>query len=203
VIYVTHDQVEAMTLGQRICVMHDGKVSQIGRPLDVYHHPANVFVARFLGSPPMNVVRTQLAASGDGVRVSLGGAALALPHFAPASVGAFTQGQKEVLLGIRPEDIVPAASEPDLPAAVVQSAERLGAETVLSVSVEGSGELQIRAPRDLRFEPGERVGLKLSPTSIHLFDPGTGLAVERPASRGVPSDDRLPGLPSGPVTAES
>jgi multiple sugar transport system ATP-binding protein len=152
----------------------------------------------------MNVVRTQLAASGDGVRVSLGGAALALPHFAPASVGAFTQGQKEVLLGVRPEDIVPGASEPDLPAAVVQAAERLGAETVLSVSVEGSGELQIRAPRDLRFEPGERIGLKLSPTSIHLFDPGTGLAVERrmSASHAVPSDDRLPGLPSGPVTAE-
>jgi multiple sugar transport system ATP-binding protein len=197
-IYVTHDQVEAMTLGQRICVMHDGKISQIGRPLDVYHHPANVFVARFLGSPPMNVVRTRIAASGDGVRVSLGGAALALPHFAPASVAVFSQGQEEVLLGVRAEDIVPAAPEPDVPSAVVQAAERLGAETVLSVSVEGSGELQIRAPRDLRFEPGERIGLKLIPTSIHLFDPHTGLALDRrtPASRAVPSHDRFPGPPN-------
>jgi multiple sugar transport system ATP-binding protein len=190
-IYVTHDQVEAMTLGQRICVMHDGKVSQIGRPLDVYHRPANVFVARFLGSPPMNVVRTRLAVSGDVTRVSLGGAALALPHLAPASAAPFTQGQ-EVLLGIRPEDIVPGAPAPELPTAVVQAAERLGAETVLSVIVEESGELQIRAPRDLRFEPGDRIGLKLSATSIHLFNPNTGLALERrvPASRALSSTDR-------------
>jgi multiple sugar transport system ATP-binding protein len=203
-IYVTHDQVEAMTLGQRICVMHEGRVSQIGRPLDVYHQPANVFVARFLGSPPMNIVRTRPTTSGDTLRVSFGSATMVLPHYAPAAAASFTHGEREVLLGVRPEEIMPAAPGSDFPTAVVQGIEWLGAETILSVALEG-GELNARAPRDLRFDLGERIGLKLSPTSIHLFDPNTGVAFERrtPAARDVRTADRFPEPMSGQVAAES
>ena len=203
-IYVTHDQVEAMTLGQRICVMHEGRVAQIGRPLDVYHQPANVFVARFLGSPPMNVLRTRPTASADTLRASFGSTTMALPHYAPAAASSFAQGERVILLGIRPEEIMPTAAASDVPTAVVQGIERLGAETILSVALASGDELHVRAPRDLHFELGERIGLKLSPTSIHLFDPDTGIAFERrtPAARDGRTADRLAEATSRPIAAE-
>ena len=175
-IYVTHDQVEAMTLGDRICVMHDGRVAQIGAPLDVYRRPASVFVARFLGSPPMNIVpararrlRTACAA------MLVGGGSFALDG--AADPGALPR-DGAVLLGFRPEDIALAAPD-GRPRAIVQAVELLGAETILSATLEGGGDIAVRAPRDLVAQPGERIGLAVAPQALHLFDPQTGAALAR------------------------
>jgi multiple sugar transport system ATP-binding protein len=173
-IYVTHDQVEAMTLGDRICVMHDGKVAQIGAPLDVYRRPASVFVARFLGSPPMNIVPARLEGAG-GPTALVGGGGFALDGtLEPGQL----PGDGAVLLGFRPEDI--SLVSPDRgPSAIVQAAELLGAETILSATLEGGGEIAVRAPRDLIAQPGERIGLMVPPHALHLFDPHTGAALPR------------------------
>jgi multiple sugar transport system ATP-binding protein len=173
-IYVTHDQVEAMTLGDRICVMQDGKVAQIGPPLEVYRRPANVFVARFLGSPPMNVVPARLTPNGAGVHASLGGAALMLDHFASDAASGET-----ALLGVRPEDIALAAPSEGAPRAVVQAVELLGAETILSAALDDGGDIAVRTPRDARVAPGERICLRLDPDAVHLFHPETGAALPR------------------------
>ncbi len=177
-IYVTHDQVEAMTLGDRICVMHDGRVAQIGPPLEVYRRPASVFVARFLGSPPMNIVSAPVTLDG-GAKGAIGGATVALDGFDPDALGAFAQSSRPTLLGIRPEDMTLAPASEAHPQAVVQTVERLGAETVLTATLDGGGDVALRAPSDLRVEPGERVALRLSPAELHLFDPDTGAALAR------------------------
>jgi ABC-type sugar transport system ATPase subunit len=175
-IYVTHDQVEAMTLGDRICVMQHGKVAQIGAPLDVYRRPANVFVARFLGSPPMNIVSAELDRVGA-PRALAGGGGFALR--APVEIAAMPAGGA-ILLGFRPEDV--ALSSPETaPRALVQAVELLGAETIVSATLEGGGDIALRAPRDLVARPGECIGLAVAPDALHLFDPQTGAALTRPA----------------------
>jgi multiple sugar transport system ATP-binding protein len=175
-IYVTHDQIEAMTLGDRICVMHDGRVAQIGAPLEVYRRPASVFVARFLGSPPMNIVPARLDRA-SGLTALLGGGGFPLDGAVdPARLPA----DGAVLLGFRPEDIALAAPERG-PTAVVQAVELLGAETILAATLDGGGDIALRAPRDLVAEPGERIGLAVPPQALHLFDPATGAALARRA----------------------
>jgi len=171
-IYVTHDQVEAMTLGDRICVMHDGRVAQIGAPLDVYRRPASVFVARFLGSPPMNIVPARVERVNGGAAALVGGGAFALDG---AAAGA---AEGAVLLGFRPEDIALAAPD-GRPSAVVQAVELLGAETILAATLDGGGDIAVRAPRDVTARPGERIGLAVEPQALHLFDPQTGAALAR------------------------
>jgi multiple sugar transport system ATP-binding protein len=159
-IYVTHDQVEAMTMGDRICIMDHGRVAQIGAPLEVYHRPATTFVAGFLGSPPMNLLPATVA---DG-RVRLGAATLALKARAPDG---------PVTLGVRPEDLVPA---PDGPlAGEVAAVEPLGAETILSVRLPGvERELMLRAGRTAPAGLGDRIALVAPDEAIHLFDAATG-----------------------------
>jgi multiple sugar transport system ATP-binding protein len=176
-IYVTHDQVEAMTLGDRICVMQDGRVAQIGRPLDVYRQPANVFVARFLGSPPMNVVPARLAAENGAPGASFGGGWAPLDGYGPALLKAGAPA----LLGVRPEDIGVVEPAAGAPQAIVQAMELLGAETIVAATLEGGGDIQIRAARDLRVAPGERIGLHADRRDLHLFDPETGAAIPRQA----------------------
>ena len=173
-IYVTHDQVEAMTLGDRICVMHDGRVAQIGPPLDVYRRPASVFVARFLGSPPMNIVPARLDAGGRPRRGAR--RRRRRSRSTERRSGALRSGA--VLLGFRPEDIALAAPD-GRPSAIVQAVELLGAETILSATLDGGGDIAVRAPRDLSARPGERIGLAVAPQALHLFDPQTGAALAR------------------------
>ena len=177
-IYVTHDQIEAMTLGDRICVMHDGKVAQIGPPLEVYRRPASVFVARFLGSPPMNIVPARLDGTEDRLSALAGGGGFGLDGAVdPARLPA----DRAVLLGFRPEDVSLASPESG-PRAIVQAVELLGAETIVSATLEGGGEIAVRAPRDLVAQPGEPIGLAVPPQALHLFDPATGAAIPRRAS---------------------
>ncbi|GIX11867.1 ABC transporter ATP-binding protein [Elioraea sp.] len=159
-IYVTHDQVEAMTMGDRICIMDHGRVAQIGAPLEVYRRPATTFVAGFLGSPPMNLLPATVA---DG-RVRLGEATLTVPARVP---------EGPVTLGVRPEDLVPVPEGP-LRGEVV-AVEPLGAETILSLRLPGvERELMLRAGRSAPAALGERIALAAPDDAIHLFHAVTG-----------------------------
>jgi multiple sugar transport system ATP-binding protein len=180
-IYVTHDQVEAMTMGDRICIMNLGKVVQIGRPLDVYRSPADTFVARFLGNPPMNLLPGRIERQGDRVVVHVAGADLALSTSAVAALTRY--GDRDVIVGVRPEDLHEVAPSGDsqrfarLSVRVV-AVEPLGAETLLMVSIMGSNiELVARVGRDTVLRRGELTDLALDTATIHLFDRKSTLAI--------------------------
>ena len=179
-IYVTHDQVEAMTMGHRICIMNEGKVVQIGEPLEVYRKPADTFVARFLGNPPMNLLPGRIDVGDGRVVATLAGVPLALPGRAPAPLASYTG--REVTLGIRPEDLYesqPAGADAFARLAVrVLAVEPLGAETLLMLSVDGSGgEVIARVGRDTALRNGDRTDIALDARAIHLFDVVSGKAL--------------------------
>ena len=180
-IYVTHDQVEAMTMGDRICIMNNGEVVQIGHPLEVYRNPADTFVARFLGNPPMNLLNGHLDLIGGRAVVHIAGSAVALPErTAPSLVHSVGH---DVILGIRPEDLYEtpppgtAAQITRLPARVV-AVEPLGAETLLLVALDVTNdEIIARIGRDTALRNGDRLEISLDTTTIHLFDPATTKAI--------------------------
>lgn len=171
-IYVTHDQVEAMTMGDRICIMSGGKVIQTGRPMDVYRRPADVFVAGFLGNPPMNLLPAAIEADGDRRALRLGPQRLqaaASSDFPELSPG-------PIILGIRPEDlqIGPTGS---IQAQIAATAP-LGAETILSLVLPGlSQEILVRAGRDATVLPGEQTRLSCDLRAAAFFDATTGRAL--------------------------
>ena len=179
-IYVTHDQVEAMTMGHRICIMSKGAAVQVGRPLEVYRRPADTFVARFLGNPPMNLLPARIEAGTDRPGLRLGGARIELP---PDLARALPWGAADVILGVRPEDLyaVPppeiASRAAPLPARVA-AVEPLGAETLLVLTLEGMAEEVIaRIGRDTDLRPGDHPTMVLDSAAIHLFDPATTRAI--------------------------
>ena len=184
-IYVTHDQVEAMTMGSRICVMNGGKVAQIGAPLDVYWQPADTFVARFLGAPPMNLFTLPVAANGAGFE----GAAVSgrLTRWREATLAPFAG--REAILGVRAEDLyLNAAAVSGDPGGSVRgrvfAVEPLGAETLLAIETEGGTECTARLPRDVAARVGETVALHFAASAAYLFDKATGKAV---AADGAPA----------------
>jgi ABC-type sugar transport system ATPase subunit len=162
-IYVTHDQTEAMTLANRIVVLRAGRIEQVGAPLDLYNEPANLFVAGFIGSPRMNLLPATVAPQGRGVTVG-DGTAIALASVA-APPGA------TVTLGVRPEHVaVVPEGQGDLTAAV-DLVEQLGGETLLYASSPGLPPLTVRETGQLMRGRGERVGLALDRAHLHLFGP--------------------------------
>ncbi|MDB5949295.1 MAG: transporter [Massilia sp.] len=164
-IYVTHDQVEAMTLADRIVVLNAGRIEQVGPPLELYHRPDNLFVAGFLGAPPMNFLAGQVSAAGtDGCAIALaGGARVAVPPAASLAVG------DQVTVGIRPEHLVADAAGGI--AASVFAVERLGEATYLYAKVEPSGEqIVARADQDRAWEIGQRVLFEAPLSRVHVFD---------------------------------
>ncbi len=165
-IYVTHDQVEAMTMADKIVVLQAGRIEQVGSPLDLYHKPENLFVARFIGSPKMNIFRVRVEGVEGGIaRLALpGGAGLALP----IRGAALPDG--EVLLGIRPEHMTLAPAEAAV-AGSVRLAEHLGAETILHVGVADGEVALVRADGLSAARPGEPVALGIPPEACHLFHP--------------------------------
>jgi multiple sugar transport system ATP-binding protein len=171
-IYVTHDQVEAMTMGTRVCVMNLGRIVQVGQPMEVYRNPADTFVASFIGSPPANLLEAEVAGGADGeVVVRVAGRTLALPRHRTADLDEL--GDRRVLFGIRPEDIAvaPAGAETALPARLV-AVEPLGAETILVLAPDGlTGEILARVGPEVDLRPGDQVGLTLNLRTAHLFDP--------------------------------
>jgi len=172
-IYVTHDQVEAMTLGTRICIMNGGRIAQVGTPLDVYNNPADTFVAGFLGSPPMNL----MAAVSAGDRcVRAGGSVIEVPadRMQPSRSGT------ALTLGVRPEDMelgeASASGGPGFVGEIVQ-VERLGAETIVIVQCHDVGRLVTRRPGDARLSVGEMVRLVAPVGAYRVFDQ-SGLSLQ-------------------------
>jgi multiple sugar transport system ATP-binding protein len=162
-VYVTHDQVEAMTLGDRIAVMRDGAVQQLGTPDDIYSRPANRFVAEFIGSPAMNMIDGQR--SGDGLHA--GGLDLPLTPEQRRAVAA--AGVAEVVYGLRPESLSLAASGV---AGTLTMLEPTGPETYATVQT-AAGLLTARIPGRVVNRVGDQVFLHWSPTQAHLFDTGS------------------------------
>jgi multiple sugar transport system ATP-binding protein len=169
-IYVTHDQVEAMTLGDRIVLMHEGKVQQVGAPLDIYQRPANLFVAGFLGSPHMNQIAGRVERR-DGARFEAADGSLRI-RLRETEVPATAEG-RAVVLGIRPEAIQPG-SGPEAFSGVVEEIEPLGHESLLTVRA-GSTPITLRTEAGVEAEVGETLQLVLLPGALHWFDAASGL----------------------------
>ncbi len=170
-IYVTHDQIEAMTMGDRITLLRDGKVQQVGTPREVYERPANVFVAQFIGTPPMNLVPATVSGS------SFDTASFSLPIAAEIS-SRVSDGQK-VLLGIRPEQLEPAGkaeSRHSLIQVKIDVVEPIGHESIVHAI---AGDTRIVAIFEPHATPrvDEMTVMALDPAAIHVFDAATELSV--------------------------
>jgi ABC-type sugar transport system ATPase subunit len=173
-IYVTHDQLEAMTMSDLIAVMHGGIVQQFGSPAEVYNRPANLFVAGFIGSPPMNFLHGTLVTSGTQLAFSGPDLTIPLPDLRDGVAG------REVVLGVRPQDLTLVGWQ-DRPAARgrVWVVELVGSEKLVEVEL---GErrrvtVQVRADRPVNVD--EPVGVLLDPRSVHIFDAKDGRALRR------------------------
>jgi multiple sugar transport system ATP-binding protein len=188
IIHVTHDQVEAMTMGERICIMREGRIVQVGRPLDVYRSPANTFVAGFLASPPMNLIGARLVAGVDGGLILEGGSLrLSIPNAFAEAYRPYVG--RPVTFGIRAEDIhdQPAGTERQPMDASVIALEALGAEVVLimELAAERKVEIAARLGRTYRAPIGSRQRLFLDLAEMQLFDPETTNAIPRPDARAA------------------
>jgi ABC-type sugar transport system ATPase subunit len=169
-VYVTHDQSEALTMADRIAVMRGGKLEVYGTPAELYDRPRTRFVASFIGHPPMNLLPAELAGDDGALSVRFAGAAVPLPAPLAQRLNGDGRAGRKVFLGIRPEDMLPAADgqiegEVDL-------VEPLGRDDMLSVRF-GDTQLNALAPSGTRIAAGSQVRLKINPERIHLFDPAT------------------------------
>ncbi|HSE12519.1 MAG TPA: sn-glycerol-3-phosphate ABC transporter ATP-binding protein UgpC, partial [Rudaea sp.] len=173
-IYVTHDQIEAMTLGQRIVVFNRGEIQQIDTPMNLYTKPANLFVAGFLGSPAMNFFRGMLRAQGH-LYLDCGATILPLGNDAGVAARLRDSLNSEIIAGIRPEDLHPLAdaqaAQPSL-SAHLDVVEPVGNEVFLNLSC-GGAELVARTPPGDLPQPGSELNLGYAPTALHFFDAKT------------------------------
>jgi len=179
-IYVTHDQVEAMTMGTRICVMNNGRVAQIGAPLEVYWQPADTFVARFLGSPPMNLFTQPLLEADAIYRIDSPTIQTPLTRWDVAVLA--PSAGRPIILGVRAEDLhldraLCGDPAPGRLRGRAFAVEPLGAETLLAIETDGGIDCTARLPRDIRVTPGETVDLFFAARSAYLFDAETGRAI--------------------------
>ncbi|RDJ27910.1 sn-glycerol-3-phosphate ABC transporter ATP-binding protein UgpC [Bosea caraganae] len=166
-IYVTHDQVEAMTLADRIVVMNSGHMEQVGRPLDLYRRPASLFVARFIGSPVMNTLPVPVVRpSGGGLEVTLGKARIAVPDGAAGP---------ELTLGVRAEDLAACAPEQAWFSGPLAVVERLGAQTFGYLDIGAERMVTVEFPRGSDVEIGNIAHVSGDTENLHFFDQETGL----------------------------
>jgi multiple sugar transport system ATP-binding protein len=163
-VYVTHDQIEAMTMADKIVVMHDGIVEQIGAPLELYDKPANLFVAGFIGSPAMNMIRGRLDPENRTVFVAEDGTRLPVADYGPGNVG------HDLVYGLRPEFI--SLDPAGLPAEVVVI-EPTGYETHMIVKL-GGGEANCVFRERVQARPGEAINIAIDADRVHLFDADSG-----------------------------
>jgi multiple sugar transport system ATP-binding protein len=164
-VYVTHDQIEAMTMADRIVVMHDGFVQQVGHPLELYDRPVNMFVAGFIGSPGMNFLPATVSKDGKAAAVLADGQRLELPDGLPLSDG------DQVTVGLRPEHI--QLDENGALQAEVEVVEPLGLSTQFYVKLAGQQVCVFVMGRS-NVRPGDVVQLSADPAALHLFDPASG-----------------------------
>ncbi len=175
-VYVTHDQIEAMSLADRIVIMHDGILQQIGEPDEVYLKPSNLFVAQFVGSPVMNVADIKLDGNGDGATIIMGGADNGF-SFPQSSLGGINENSAEIALGIRPEAVLlshdKAAGSMEV---TTTNIEPLGSHDIVDVQI---GEEVLRARTESGFVSGEgqMVWVNLDPAQAHFFDRQSGVSL--------------------------
>jgi multiple sugar transport system ATP-binding protein len=175
-VYVTHDQVEAMTLGDRVVVMKDGVVQQVGEPLELYNRPANRFVAGFIGSPAMNFAKVGVAEENGAIYAVGEGLRLTLPAALAARLRSYVG--EEVTLGIRPEDLLLDGGSADGLSfgAVVEVIEQLGSEILLDVKV-GSGSMVAAVEPTVKAKVHEQLSLAVNPERLHFFDSHSEAAI--------------------------
>ncbi|MFI5606896.1 ABC transporter ATP-binding protein [Amycolatopsis sp. NPDC051903] len=191
-VYVTHDQVEAMTMATRIAILDQGRLEQVGTPAEVYDEPASEFVAGFLGSPPMNLFPATV--------VSRGGELVALAPGIDVPLG--RRGElpdTEVVLGIRPEHLRPHDPRPAV-TGTVRMLENLGGEEIAHCTV-GDVRLCVRGPRPLGLTPGDEAGLAADPGHVHVFHRTTGRRLRwqdgaTPAFPPLPAEETHQGVPA-------
>jgi ABC-type sugar transport system ATPase subunit len=160
-VYVTHDQVEAMTLADRVVVLRDGQIEQVGEPDLLYQRPSNTFVAGFIGSPAMNLMAVESTKG--------------MLHIGGQTLPTTFEHEGSVTLGIRPEDILLETREtPETINAQITLIEPMGADTLIFCLIDGGQEISVRLPRHIRVGDGELLNLKPRPDSMHLFDPDSG-----------------------------
>ena len=182
-IYVTHDQTEAMTLGDRIVIMRDGFIQQIGTPQEVFNHPSNLFVAGFIGTPQMNFFDAELKKAGDKYSVVLNGTEFAISAEKQASLKAHGAAAGPVVLGVRPEHIMLCDKGAASVKATVDVSEMMGSSIHLHVNANGKDVVLVIAtvdlPEDHKFgyRYGEEVNFTFSENVVHIFDKESGKAL--------------------------
>ena len=172
-VYVTHDQVEAMTLADRIVVLNEGRIEQVGTPLELYRAPVNRFVAGFIGSPKMNFLGAEVQAVGrDGVTIQpAGGPALTVPVEADS-----VQAGQTVTLGVRPEHLQAGPGADNAVDGQVVVAEHMGSETYVFTRLDGGHDVMVRRDGETPVKKGDQVRIGFNPTYCHLFaDDGRAL----------------------------
>ena len=191
-IYVTHDQVEAMTLSDLVVVLDKGRVAQVGRPLELFHRPANLFVAGFIGSPQMNLLPASVTRqSADSVTLTVNGSSLTIPTAGHDPVGAVA-----VTLGIRPDRL--ELAETGQLSGTIRLAERLGTENHLHIDLDTGGTVVAITDGTHRARARDRVQLRIPPEDAHVFD-AEGRALPRrldPATEALITDTNRPADPA-------
>ena len=172
-VYVTHDQVEAMTLGHRLLVLNDGVVEQLGTPIELYQRPATTFVAGFIGSPSMNFLEARIGAEGTAVE---------LPDGESLPLGAATaEAGRPVTLGIRPEHLDVGEDQPNLAHLTVDLVEQLGADTLIHGHFGGErSNLTVRLSGIKSMNSGDALHFSVAPEHLHLFDVESGARLGAP-----------------------
>jgi multiple sugar transport system ATP-binding protein len=185
-LYVTHDQVEAMTMADRIAVLDRGRLEQVGSPAEVYDEPASVFVAGFLGSPAMNLLDARIESRSGQLHV-------VAPNIdVPLAIDTDEDlPRREVVLGVRPEHLMPSTAREPMLRASVQNVENLGADEVAHCVV-GDSQIRMRGPRPLGLTAEEPVTFTVAPERVHLFDRATGRRL-----RWLPQHSTAPPLVPG------
>jgi len=168
-VYVTHDQIEAMSMADRICIMDQGRVLQIGKPMEVYERPATKFVAGFIGSPSMNFLRAQGRLAPGATKIKVNGATVSMPKTREALEA------EEAVLGARPEHI--EISDKGPLRGRVFAVEYMGARQLITVDTD-AGRVRVRAPNTVSVDYGETVGLSFDSSRVVVFDPGTERALD-------------------------
>lgn len=187
-LYVTHDQTEAMTLGDRIVIMKDGVINQIGTPQELFDHPANVFVAGFIGMPQMNFYDAKLVKDGASYAVELEGARVTLSAEKQANLEAHNVQPQDITLGVRPEHIMLAGDGSQVIHGTVDVSEMMGSAVHLHLRACGKDTIIIVQTMDLQgkstvdFSIGQTVAFTFGGNVAHVFSKETGLNLEQPAS---------------------
>jgi ABC-type sugar transport system ATPase subunit len=187
-IYVTHDQTEAMALGHRIAILNKGKLEQLGAPMEVYERPATLFAARFIGSPPMNLVEAEVT---NGHLTAKGGLKIAAPE-------GLKRGD-HVIAGVRPErfNVSATSTDPEAARGRIVSREMLGDETIFVVETE-AGLLNVRMPPTARFDEDQVVSVVHQGAAPPAYDPQTEQVVSEPGNRLARDQAQVSGIPGVP-----